>query len=165
MSNHGGRQLDRAPDSLTSLAEVRAEVGPEMELIFDSGIMSGTDVVAALCAGADFVLIGRAYLYGLMAGGQRGVERAIALIQQEILTAMGLMGARSIPISVPTSFEDCLRHRPQTGTCRPTPCEPRSDLQQACEQSELMDRDLLGIDGCIVVLHQRESPFIEGAQQ
>lgn len=96
VSNHGGRQLDRAPDSLTSLAEVRAEVGSEMELIFDSGIMSGTDVVAALCAGADFVLIGRAYLYGLMAGGQRGVERAIALIRQEILTAMGLMGARSI---------------------------------------------------------------------
>ncbi|SDS84798.1 L-lactate dehydrogenase (cytochrome) [Brevibacterium siliguriense] len=96
VSNHGGRQLDRAPDSLTSLAEVRAEVGPDMELIFDSGIMSGTDVVTALCAGADFVLIGRAYLYGLMAGGQRGVERAIALIQQEILTAMGLMGARSI---------------------------------------------------------------------
>ncbi|MDN5661453.1 MAG: alpha-hydroxy-acid oxidizing protein, partial [Brevibacterium aurantiacum] len=56
----------------------------------------GTDVVTALCAGADFVLIGRAYLYGLMAGGQRGVERAIDLIKAEILTAMGLMGARTI---------------------------------------------------------------------
>lgn len=96
VSNHGGRQLDRAPDSLTALAEVRAAVGEEMELILDSGIMSGTDVVAALCAGADFVLIGRAYLYGLMAGGQRGVERAIDLIKAEILTAMGLMGARDI---------------------------------------------------------------------
>lgn len=96
VSNHGGRQLDRAPDSLTALAEVRAAVGDDMELILDSGIMSGTDVVAALCAGADFVLIGRAYLYGLMAGGQRGVERAIELIKAEILTAMGLMGARTI---------------------------------------------------------------------
>lgn len=96
VSNHGGRQLDRAPDSLTALAEVRAAVGDDMELILDSGIMSGTDVVTALCAGADFVLIGRAYLYGLMAGGQRGVERAIDLIKAEILTAMGLMGARTI---------------------------------------------------------------------
>lgn len=96
VSNHGGRQLDRAPDSLTALAEVRVAVGEEMELILDSGIMSGTDVVAALCAGADFVLIGRAYLYGLMAGGQRGVERAIDLIRTEMLTAMGLMGARNI---------------------------------------------------------------------
>ena len=96
VSNHGGRQLDRAPDSLTSLREVRETVGEDMELILDSGIMSGTDVVAALCAGADFVLIGRAYLYGLMAGGQRGVERSIDLIRQEILTAMGLMGARGI---------------------------------------------------------------------
>ena len=96
VSNHGGRQLDRAPDSLTALAEVRAAVGEDMELILDSGIMSGTDVVAALCAGADFVLIGRTYLYGLMAGGQRGVEKAIDLIRAEILTAMGLMGARSI---------------------------------------------------------------------
>ena len=96
VSNHGGRQLDRAPDSLTALAGVRAAVGEDMELILDSGIMSGTDVVAALCAGADFVLVGRAYLYGLMAGGQRGVEKAIDLIRAEILTAMGLMGARNI---------------------------------------------------------------------
>ena len=96
VSNHGGRQLDRAPDSLTALAEVRAAVGEDMEVILDSGIMSGTDVVTALCAGADFVLIGRAYLYGLMAGGQRGVEKSIELIRTEILTAMGLMGARAI---------------------------------------------------------------------
>lgn len=96
VSNHGGRQLDRAPDSLTALAEVRAAVGEDMELVLDSGIMSGTDVVAALCAGADFVLIGRAYLYGLMAGGQRGVEKAIDLIRAEIRTAMGLMGARTV---------------------------------------------------------------------
>jgi L-lactate dehydrogenase (cytochrome) len=123
VSNHGGRQLDRAPDSLTSLAEVRAAVGPDVELILDSGIMSGTDVVAALCAGADFVLIGRAYLYGLMAGGQRGVERAIELIRQEILTAMGLMGVRSIDELGP----DCARGLPQA----PAADSPRDAVKGA----------------------------------
>jgi L-lactate dehydrogenase (cytochrome) len=123
VSNHGGRQLDRAPDSLTSLAEVRAAVGPDVELILDSGIMSGTDVVAALCAGADFVLIGRAYLYGLMAGGQRGVERAIELIRQEILTAMGLMGVRRIDELGP----DCARGLPQA----PAADSPRDAVKGA----------------------------------
>lgn len=96
VSNHGGRQLDRAPTSLAALSEVRAAVGQDMEIILDSGIMSGSDVVTALCAGADFVLVGRAYLYGLMAGGQRGVERVIELLSAEIRTAMGLMGAATI---------------------------------------------------------------------
>jgi L-lactate dehydrogenase (cytochrome) len=123
VSNHGGRQLDRAPDSLTSLAEVRAAVGPDVELILDSGIMSGTDVVAALCAGADFVLIGRAYLYGLMAGGQRGVERAIELIRQEILTAMGLMGVRRIDELGP----ECARGLPQA----PAADSPRDAVKGA----------------------------------
>lgn len=96
VSNHGGRQLDRAPVTLTSLPEIRSEVGPGVPLILDSGIMSGTDVVAALCAGADFVLIGRAYLYGLMAGGQQGVSRVIELLEKQIRTNMLLMGAGSI---------------------------------------------------------------------
>ena len=72
VSNHGGRQLDRAPVAFEALAEVRAEVGPGSGNHPDTGIMSGADIVAALCAGADFVLIGRAYLYGLMAGGEGG---------------------------------------------------------------------------------------------
>lgn len=105
VSNHGGRQLDRAPVTLTSLPEIRAEVGPAVPLILDSGIMSGTDVVAALCAGADFVLIGRAYLYGLMAGGQQGVTRAIELLEKQIRTNMLLMGAGSIADLGP----DCMR--------------------------------------------------------
>lgn len=96
VSNHGGRQLDRAPVAYEALSEVRAEVGAQMEIILDSGIMSGADIVAALCAGADFVLIGRAYLYGLMAGGQQGVERAIELLAKEIEVNMQLMGAGSI---------------------------------------------------------------------
>jgi L-lactate dehydrogenase (cytochrome) len=96
VSNHGGRQLDRAPIAFEALGEVRAEVGPEMEIIMDSGIMSGADIVAALCAGADFVLIGRAYLYGLMAGGEEGVSRAIELLAKEVEVTMQLMGAASI---------------------------------------------------------------------
>ena len=96
VSNHGGRQLDRAPIAFEALAEVRAEVGEQMEIILDSGIMSGADIVASLCAGANFVLIGRAYLYGLMAGGQQGVERAIELLAREVEVNMQLMGAGSI---------------------------------------------------------------------
>ncbi|MFI3892006.1 alpha-hydroxy-acid oxidizing protein [Kocuria rhizophila] len=96
VSNHGGRQLDRAPVSLTALPETRDEVGPDVPLILDSGVMSGADVVTALCAGADFVLIGRAYLYGLMAGGEQGVSRAIELLEEQIRTTMLLMGAGSV---------------------------------------------------------------------
>ncbi|GAA1661080.1 alpha-hydroxy-acid oxidizing enzyme [Citricoccus zhacaiensis] len=96
VSNHGGRQLDRAPVSLKALAEVRAEAGPDVEIILDSGILTGSDIVAALALGADFTLIGRAYLYGLMAGGRQGVERAIELLAEETRVAMMLMGAATV---------------------------------------------------------------------
>ncbi|MEU3846486.1 alpha-hydroxy acid oxidase [Micrococcus terreus] len=96
VSNHGGRQLDRAPVSLKALAEVRAEAGPDVEIILDSGITSGADIVAALALGADFTLIGRAYLYGLMAGGRAGVTRAIELLAEETRVAMMLMGAATV---------------------------------------------------------------------
>lgn len=72
LSNHGGRQLDRAPIPFHLLPEVVAEVGDDVEIILDTGIMSGADVVAAVAMGARFTLIGRAYLYGLMAGGEAG---------------------------------------------------------------------------------------------
>lgn len=96
VSNHGGRQLDRAPVSLRALPEVRAEAGSSVEIILDSGIMSGADIVAALCLGADFTLIGRAYLYGLMAGGREGVSRVIELLAKEMEVTMQLMGAGSV---------------------------------------------------------------------
>lgn len=96
VSNHGGRQLDRAPVPLLQLPAIRAAVGPEKLVVADSGIMSGGDVVAALAAGANFTLIGRAYLYGLMAGGQAGVERTLEILEREIRQTMALLGVRTL---------------------------------------------------------------------
>ena len=96
VSNHGGRQLDRCPASIQSLTEVRKEAGPDIEIILDSGVMSGADIVAALGLGADFVIVGRAYLYGLMAGGEQGVDKTIELLAEEVRNAMLLMGTRTI---------------------------------------------------------------------
>ncbi|MCB0978762.1 MAG: alpha-hydroxy-acid oxidizing protein, partial [Acidimicrobiales bacterium] len=96
LSNHGGRQLDRAPVPFDLLPMVREQLPPEVEVWIDTGIMSGADVVAALARGADFVLVGRAYLYGLMAGGRRGVDRAIEILTEEIVRTMKLLGVRSV---------------------------------------------------------------------
>ena len=96
LSNHGGRQLDRAPVPLRLLPQVRDALGPDVEVILDSGILSGADIVAALALGADSTLIGRAYLYGLMAGGEAGVERVVTLLQSEIRRTMALLGAASV---------------------------------------------------------------------
>ena len=79
LSNHGGRQLDRAPIPFHLLPEVVREVGDDIEVILDTGIMSGADIVAAIALGARFTLVGRAYLYGLMAGGRDGVDRMIEI--------------------------------------------------------------------------------------
>ncbi len=96
VSNHGGRQLDRAPVPLRLLPQVRDALGPDVEIIIDSGILSGADIVAALALGADSTLVGRAYLYGLMAGGEAGVERVVTLVQSEIRRTMALLGAASV---------------------------------------------------------------------
>lgn len=95
-SNHGGRQLDRAPIPFHLLPVARKKLSKSTEIHVDTGIMSGADIVAALALGADFVYIGRAYLYGLMAGGQPGVERAIEILRSEITRTMKLLGAKSI---------------------------------------------------------------------
>ena len=76
VSNHGGRQLDRAPTPLEVLPAVVDAVGDRAEVYVDGGILSGSDIVAAVALGARAALVGRAYLYGLMAGGERGVQRA-----------------------------------------------------------------------------------------
>src|SRR5699024_2755444 len=91
LSNHGGRQLDRAPVPFHLLPEVAREVGGDVEIILDTGIMDGADIVASLALGADFTLIGRAYLYGLMAGGREGVAGAIAVLQAQIERTMKLL--------------------------------------------------------------------------
>lgn len=96
LSNHGGRQLDRAPVPLLLLPEVKKKIGSKAEIHIDSGIMHGADIVAALAQGADFTWIGRAYLYGLMAGGRDGVDRAIEILSTQILRTMKLLGVRSI---------------------------------------------------------------------
>ena len=84
LSNHGGRQLDRAPIPFHLLPEVVREVGKRREVHLDTGIMSGADIVAAIALGAQFTLIGRAYLYGLMAGGEPGVDRTIEILAEQI---------------------------------------------------------------------------------
>ena len=81
LSNHGGRQLDRAPVPFHLLPAVARELGKDTEILVDTGIMSGADIVAAIALGARCTLVGRAYLYGLMAGGEAGVRRAIEILQ------------------------------------------------------------------------------------
>ena len=96
LSNHGGRQLDRAPVPFHLLPDVVREVGRDTEVHLDTGIMNGADIVASLALGARFTLVGRGYLYGLMAGGRAGVDRAIAILGEEIARTMRLLGARSV---------------------------------------------------------------------
>ena len=96
LSNHGGRQLDRAPVPFHLLPEVVREVGRDATVMVDTGIMNGADIVAATALGAKFSLIGRAYLYGLMAGGREGVDRTIAILKSEIERTMTLLGVSSL---------------------------------------------------------------------
>ncbi len=96
VSNHGGRQLDGAPSSIEVLPEIVDAVGSTMEILFDGGIRSGQDVMRALALGAKSCMIGRAYAYGLGAGGQAGVAKAIDVIRKELETTMGLCGVNTI---------------------------------------------------------------------
>ncbi|MBO0842025.1 MAG: alpha-hydroxy-acid oxidizing protein [Nocardioides sp.] len=96
LSNHGGRQLDRAPIPFHLLPEVRREVGDAVEIILDTGIMNGADIVASIALGADFCLIGRAYLYGLMAGGREGVDRTIEILSEQVVRTMKLLQVASV---------------------------------------------------------------------
>jgi L-lactate dehydrogenase (cytochrome) len=107
ISNHGGRQLDRAPTPLEQLPAIAAAVGDRAEVYIDGGILSGGDIVAAVATGARAALVGRAYLYGLMAGGERGVQRAADILETEFLRTMRLLGARSVADLGP----DRVRHR------------------------------------------------------
>lgn len=94
VSNHGGRQLDGAPSSISMLADIVAAVGDKIEIQFDGGIRSGQDVLKAICLGAKSTYIGRAYIYGLGAAGEAGVRQTLEIIHKELDMTMALCGER-----------------------------------------------------------------------
>lgn len=96
VSNHGGRQLDRAPTPLEQLPQIVEAVGARAEVYLDGGILSGADIIAAVGLGARACLVGRAYLYGLMAGGERGVQRAADILSQEMVRTLQLLGVKAV---------------------------------------------------------------------
>ncbi len=96
ISNHGGRQLESAPAPVDCIVPMREEVGDSLELIVDGGVRRGTHIIKALALGANACSTGRGYLYGLSAGGQKGVERALELYRSELLRDMALMGCTKI---------------------------------------------------------------------
>ena len=96
VSNHGGRQLDGAPSSISALPGIADAVGSQLEILFDGGIRSGQDVLRALALGAHACMIGRAYIYGLGAGGEAGVAKAIEIIRNELDVSMALTGTTRV---------------------------------------------------------------------
>lgn len=96
ISNHGGRQLEGTPAPVDCISMIREAVGDTLELIIDGGVRRGTHILKAIALGANAVSVGRPYLYGLAAGGQRGVERVIEILASELARSMALCGCRSI---------------------------------------------------------------------
>lgn len=114
LSNHGGRQLDRAPVPFWLLPEVVREVGKDLDVTMDTGIMHGADIVAAMAMGAKFTFIGRAYLYGLMAGGKAGVTRAIEILAEQVRRTMQLLQVETIDELSPKHVTQLTRLTPRT---------------------------------------------------
>jgi L-lactate dehydrogenase (cytochrome) len=96
VSNHGGRQLDGAPSSISALPTIADAVGGDIEVMFDGGIRSGQDIARALALGARSCMSGRAYIYGLGAGGLAGVARVIEIMRSELDITMALLGVTRI---------------------------------------------------------------------
>ena len=96
LSNHGGRQLEKGPVPLELLPLVVKEVGANVDIYIDGGVISGQDAYAAVAMGAKAVFVGRAYLYGIMAGGERGVQKAVEILKRDFINTMALTGARNI---------------------------------------------------------------------
>jgi len=111
VSNHGGRQLDCVPSSLRALPEVVAAVNGKIEVWMDGGVRRGTDIVKAICLGASAVLCGRAYAYGLAAGGGEGVSRAIEILKTDLERTLRLLGCPSVAaldgsyVNIPKSWQ------------------------------------------------------------
>lgn len=114
LSNHGGRQLDRAPVPFWLLPEVVREVGKDLDVTMDTGIMHGADIVAAMAMGAKFTFIGRAYLYGLMAGGEAGVTRAIEILAEQVRRTMQLLQVETIDELSPKHVTQLTHLTPRT---------------------------------------------------
>lgn len=114
LSNHGGRQLDRAPVPFWLLPEVVREVGKDLDVTMDTGIMHGADIVAAMAMGAKFTFIGRAYLYGLMAGGEAGVTRAIEILAEQVRRTIQLLQVETIDELSPKHVTQLTRLAPRT---------------------------------------------------
>ena len=96
VSNHGGRQLDRAPASVDAFPAVRAAVGDRMKVMLDSGVRRGADIIVGLCLGADFVFVGRAAVYSVVAGGEAGADKLVEILQAQINTNLGQMGVTAL---------------------------------------------------------------------
>ena len=96
VSNHGGRQLDGVPSTISILPEIAAAVGDRMQILFDGGIRSGLDVLKALALGADGCLLGRAWAYALAAGGEAGVAHVLDILRKEMQVAMALTGCTRV---------------------------------------------------------------------
>ncbi|MFI5958073.1 alpha-hydroxy acid oxidase [Cryptosporangium sp. NPDC051539] len=112
LSNHGGRQLDRAPIPFHLLPDVVREVGKDVEVSVDTGILNGADIVASIALGAKFTLVGRAYLYGLMAGGREGVDRMIQILSDQVVRTMKLLGAHTLEELTPEHVTQLVRLAP-----------------------------------------------------
>ena len=115
LSNHGGRQLDRAPIPFHLLPNVVRQVGKDLEVHVDTGIMSGADVVASVALGARFTMVGRAYLYGLMAGGAAGVDRMFQIMTEQMTRTMRLLGVSSLEELEPAHVTQLWRMAPVGG--------------------------------------------------
>ncbi len=130
LSNHGGRQLDRAPIPFHLLPDVVREVGSDIEIGVDTGIMTGADIVASIALGANFTLIGRAYLYGLMAGGRAGVVRTITILRDEIIRTMKLLGVATLDELTPAHVTQLQRLVPRTPTTAAVPARTRTPAKR-----------------------------------
>ncbi|MBT8457801.1 MAG: alpha-hydroxy-acid oxidizing protein [Alphaproteobacteria bacterium] len=96
VSNHGGRQFSIAPPAIEALPHIRAAVGPDYPLIFDSGVRSGSDILRAIAMGADFVMLGRGFLFGLAAFGQKGAEHVVHILREQLIADMGQLGVKTL---------------------------------------------------------------------
>ena len=104
VSNHGGRQLNVAPAVISSLPQIRNAVGHDMALIFDGGVQRGENIIKARAAEADFVMVGRPFLYGLGAAGEKGIHRITDILAEEADITMGLIGETELTIIGPQNL-------------------------------------------------------------